>query len=148
MPGKLVLDESVVKELTRALVCNNYRIYCDNVFTSVQLFRDLLYMPVELLDPIEKNIRRTLKPLLKHGLGERGSVQRQMGNLLCSLWQDNKTVSVLSTYCDPGHGTVLRRQRDSTRKSYTCPTNIIDYKQYMNGVDHDDQILHDTLKKP
>ena len=34
------LGESV--ELTRALVGNNYRIYCDNFFTLVQLFRDLL----------------------------------------------------------------------------------------------------------
>ena len=30
--------------------------------------------------------------------------QRQAGNLLLSLWQDNKTVSVISINCQPGVG--------------------------------------------
>ena len=36
------LGEKVVKKLTRPLVGGNYHTYCDNFFTTVQLFEDLL----------------------------------------------------------------------------------------------------------
>ena len=41
----------------------------------------------------------------KKGLTTHGEYkQRQAGNLLLSLWQDNKTVSVISINCQPGVG--------------------------------------------
>ncbi len=36
------LGERIVKDLTRGLVGKYYTIYCDNYFTSIQLFDDLL----------------------------------------------------------------------------------------------------------
>ena len=66
--------------------------------------------------------------------------QRQDGNLICSLWQDNKTVCVISTNCQPGEGTVQRRQKDESKNIYTCPISAIEYNKYMGGVDLNDQL--------
>ena len=44
-------------------------------------------------------------------------------------------------YDDPAtNTTVLRRQRDGTKKSFTCQLATASYNQYMGGVDRGDQI--------
>ena len=60
--------------------------------------------------------------------------------MVFSLWQDNKTVSVLSTGSQPGEATVERRQKDATKHSYPCPNNIVEYNKFMGGVDRNDQM--------
>ena len=71
------------------------------------------------------------KPFLKKGLPERGDYKTiEKENCIFSLWQDNKTVSVLSTNCRNEEGTVTRKQKDGTRKTFTCPLNVIDYNKY------------------
>ena len=39
-----------------------------------------------------------------------------------------------------GQSTVLRRKKDGTRVSVTCPTAIEAYNKFMGGVDHGDQL--------
>ncbi len=47
----------------------------------------------------------------------------------------------MSTNTQPSStGTVLRRQKDGTRKSIPCPQAIIGYNQHMGGVDRGDQL--------
>ena len=138
------LGERVVKDLTKVLRGNYYRIFCDNYFSGIKLFDDLYKDSIYACGTLRLNrvgYPIDLKPLAKKGFTTRGEYkQRQDGNLLLSLWQDNKTVSVISTNCQPGEGVVKRRQKDGSKKSFPCPINIIDYNQYMGGVDHNDQI--------
>ena len=138
------LGEKVVKDLTEAISGKNYNIYCDNYFTSVILFKDLLKHNIYACGTIRctrKGYPDDIKPYLKKGLKERGDYKlRQEGNLLLSLWQDNKPVSILSTNCQPEESIVQRRQRDGTKKNYRCPTNVLEYNKYMGGVDHSDQL--------
>ena len=119
------LCEKVVKQLTRSLVNNYYTIYCDNYFTTIQLFNDLYKEGIKACGTIRSNrvgYPDDLKKHLKKGLPNRGDyLQRQCGNMVFSLWQDNKTVSVLSTGSQPGEATVERRQKDATKHSYPCP---------------------------
>ena len=37
-------------------------------------------------------------------------------------------------------GTVLRTQKDGSRKEVSCPIALVKYNQYMSGVDHCDQL--------
>ena len=139
------LGERVVKDLTRPLVGKNYTIYCDNYFSSVKLFEDLLSDSIYACGTLRSDrvgYPAEFKKHLKKGFKERGeSIQLRKGtNLVFSLWQDNKMVSVLSTNCQVGKGTAQRKQKDGTRLTVSCPHNIIDYNKYMGGVDRSDQL--------
>ena len=57
-----------------------------------------------------------------------------------SSWMDRKVVTVMSTTSQPEMGTVLHWQKDGTRITVPCPQSIIDYNQFMGGVDRGDQI--------
>ena len=134
----------MVKDLTEAISGKNYSIYCDNFFTSVNLFKDLLKRKIYACGTIHSNRKGypdDIKIYIKKGLKERGDYKlRQEGNLLLAFWQDNKPVSILSTNCQLDEGTVQRRQRDGTKKTYSCPTRVVEYNKYMGGVDHSDQL--------
>ena len=140
------IHERVVKDLTRNHVGKHYTVYCDNFFTSVQLFNDLLKDSIYACGTIRSNrvgYPDEFKPFLKKGLPERGDYKTiEKENCIFSLWQDNKTVSVLSTNCRNEEGTVTRKQKDGTRKTFTCPLNVIDYNKYMGGVDCNDRLQH------
>ena len=129
--------EKVVKDLTEAISGKHYSIYCDSYFTSVNLFQDLLTRKIYACGTIRSNRKGYLdgiKIYTKKGLKERGDYKlRQEGNLLLAFWQDNKPVSILSTNCQPDEGTVQRRQGDGTKKTYSCPTSVVEYNKYMGG---------------
>ena len=78
-----------------------------------------------------------LKAKAKSGIGSRGSTEyRQDGNMLVILWQDTKTVSVLSTNCQPHSETpVSRKQRNGSRVDVPCPESVRLYNLFMSGVD-------------
>ena len=65
---------------------------------------------------------------------------KQHGNSLVSLWQDTKTVSVLSTNQSPLQVTVSRRQKDGTHVDVPCPLAIKMYNVFIGGVDKHDQL--------
>ena len=138
------LGERVVKDLTRTLVGKNYTIYCDNYFTSVKLFDDLLTNSIYACGTLRSNrvgYPNEFKQYIKKGFSTRGeSKQIQRGEKVFSIWQDNKVVNLLSTNCNVGVGTVLRTQKNGSRQSIPCPLNIIHYNMYMGGVDRSDQL--------
>ena len=69
-----------------------------------------------------------------------------MKNLTVSVWQDNKTVSVIATDSDPTKPeSVQRKHKDGTSHTYPCPSAIADYNRYMGGVNSDDQLRGTTM---
>ena len=57
------------------------------------------------------------------------------------MWQDNRPVTLISTDSDPTTtSSVQRKKRDGTSTSYSCPNSLALYKQYMGGVDRNDQL--------
>ena len=65
----------------------------------------------------------------------------QYKNLTMSAWQDNKTVTVAATNCDPTvNEQVLRKQKDGTSIVVKCPQSVVLYNKYMGGVDRNDQL--------
>ena len=138
------LGERVVKNLTRTLVGKYYTIYCDNYFTSIKLFDDLLKDCIYACGTLRTNrvgYPTEFKRHLKKGLPKRGDcLQTQKEGKVFSLWQDNRLVNVLSTNWNKGMSTVLRTQKNGSRESIPCPYNIVDYNKYMGGVDQSDQL--------
>ena len=57
-----------------------------------------------------------------------------------SSWMDRKVVTVMSTTSLLDTGTVLRQQKDGSRIPVPCPLSIIDYNNFMGGVDRGDQV--------
>ena len=142
---ELGLGGNVVKRLTRNITGHNYAIYCDNFFTSATLFRDLLQDNIYACgtyNATRKCYPSDLKGKAKSRLGTRGNSEyRQDGSLLCTLWQDTKTVSVLSTNCQPhSEAPVSRRQKTGTRINVPCPESVRLYNQFMAGVETNDQL--------
>ncbi len=65
----------------------------------------------------------------------------QKGKVTGVSWKDNRVVNVLSTNTQPAAtSSVLRRQKDGTRISVSCPESIMTYNQHMGGVDRGDQL--------
>ena len=64
------------------------------------------------------------------------------GKVCASSWMDRKIMimTVMSTTSQPDAGTVLRRQKDGSRISVPCPLSIMEYNNYMGGVDRGDQV--------
>ena len=138
------LGGNVVKRLTRHITGHHHAVYCDNFFTSANLFKDLLQDKIYACGTYNHTCKcypRDLKPTAKSGLKKRGEYRyRQQGNLLVSLWQDTKTVSVLSTNQSPSEVSVQRRQKDGSRTQLPCPLSIKIYNLFMGGVDKNDQL--------
>ena len=50
-------------------------------------------------------------------------------------------MNVMATGYDPTEvDTVLRRQKDGSRKEISCPVTVAEYSKYMGGVDRGDQL--------
>lgn len=65
----------------------------------------------------------------------------QSDNVCASAWLDNKVVTVMYSGWDPEETkSVLRTQKDASRKALPCPAACADYNRYMGGVDHGDQL--------
>ena len=75
-------------------------IYCNNVFTGIPLFKDLLKNKIYASGTIysdKKFYPIAFKPTLKKRLKKRGEFKLlQHGSLLMTMWQDTKVVSVLA----------------------------------------------------
>jgi len=75
-------------------------------------------------------------------LNKRGESRTyQQDNLTISVWQDNRPVVLISTCSDPTTtNSVLRKGRDGTTATYSCPNSLALYNQHMGGVDRNDQL--------
>ena len=68
----------------------------------------------------------------------------QSGTVCASAWLDRKVVMKMYTGYDPKEsGTVSRRVKDGTKKSFPCPIALVEYNKYMGGVDRGDQLRGD-----
>ena len=100
------VGERVVIDLTRALMGHNNTVYCDNYFTTVSLFDNLLKDKIYACGTMRSDrigYPPELKKYVKKGLPNRGDYkQTTKDGILFSLWQDTKVVNVISTNCEMG----------------------------------------------
>jgi hypothetical protein len=68
------------------------------------------------------------------------SMFRTTGYVAAIKWQDNKPVTVLSTYHNTKHVTSVKwKNRDGTSSIIPCPAAVAEYNAIMGGVDRFDQ---------
>lgn len=109
------LGAGVVKCLTANLEGKHHQVF----FSVIDLFSELLDNGVYACGTLITNCLHfppELKPLTKKGLKKHGDSEvRQAGNLVLSIWQDNKAVTVLSTNAQSTTTVMVkRRQKDGT----------------------------------
>lgn len=137
------LTKNVVLSLCKKLEGKYYHLYCDNFFSSVDLFRDLFRRKIYACGTVRTNRKFWPVELKKQNLAkkDKGFMECfQDENLVAYGWMDNKPVFILSTNSDPTKPiTVPRKQTDGSKKDIPAPPSIQVYNQFMNGVDTADQ---------
>ena len=124
-----------------------YHAYFNNFFANVKMILDLLKDGVYGCGTLRTNrvgFPKDLKQIVKKRLKTRGeSVIQQCKaakELNISLWQDNRTVIVVSTNCNPTTATSVKQKlKNGTRISVPCPKSIQMYNTFMGRVDRNDQ---------
>ena len=82
------VEERVVNQLKEHLQGENYQIFCDNFFSSCNLFRDLLRQNIYACGTPRTNLCGYLDSLKGVRLKRGKQVFCQQGNLVASVWMD------------------------------------------------------------
>ena len=139
------LGANVISTLTKPYIKTFRHVYFDNFFTSVDLLLDLYQSGLYGCGTVRTNRKsfpQQLKPIVKKGMKERGeSKTYQHKNLTISAWQDNKTVTVEATNCDPTvQEQVSRKQKDGISIPVKCPL-LVAYLYHTFGNFHHKNIF-------
>lgn len=136
------LSTKVVTSLTQQYQHQNRQVFCDNYFTSVDLFQRLLQNETYACGTARPDRKEYPSELMVDANDmERGEHRfRQHGNLVACVWKDTKHVKMLSTMNHPESTTTVQRTlHDGSRVDVSCPQCIDEYNHNMSGVDMGDQ---------
>ena len=157
------LSYDVVTSLLEGFDGQGYKLFCDNFYTSPTLFRHLISIGVNACGTATVN-RKEFPPVLKPYVKKfkKKSVERgegcwfRDGRVVHVLWRDTKVVCLSSSF---QHATGMDKVERKIKgpgglvvKMVPAPPAVIDYNQFMGGVDMSDQcigyynLLHKTRK--
>ena len=150
-------------KLVQPFQFQGYLLYCDNFYSSLQLFKDLKQMGIQATGTVIKN-RRGIPPSVKklRDALSRSDVPRGTGyyirepgsEIIYVCWKDNKCVTMLSSgHSGSADGRTKRRVKDTNGHSVVVdvpqPSAIKEYNRFMGGVDKSDQYIsyHRVLRQ-
>ncbi|XP_038123493.1 piggyBac transposable element-derived protein 4-like isoform X2 [Cyprinodon tularosa] len=139
------LAHRVVMELARPYYGSYLSIYMDNFYTGVTLLEEMKTHGLNACGTVRAN--RTGLPknerLRKNTSMEKHEFRvAQKDDLTFCIWQDTKTVMVLSNHHDPTQtGTVNRKKDGANHVPLEVPASLADYQKHMKGVDLLDQMI-------
>lgn len=139
-PNCFGLGEKVVLYHTNDLFGKNHKVYFDNYFSSVPLAEYLLMNKVFCCGTIRQN-RKYLPSNLKSDKElTRGEFDYRVSNhdIAVFKWMDNKAVNLISNFHGSEREEIRRKQKDGSKKTFSCPKAINDYNKNMGGVDKAD----------
>lgn len=110
-------------------------IYADNYFISINLL-ETLYLNKNLACGTIKSNRRGFPPMMEEKEMKRGDSDFWVSNTIIRVfkWKDNRIVHFASNFHGTEDVTVKRTQKDGTRIDIKCPSEVMDYNKYMEGV--------------
>lgn len=139
----------IVIALCQSIKTKPATVFCDNFFSSPELFHILREnYGIFALGTIRINrIRGAEKVLPTEKImkkKERGSYAQVVGNknkLAIVKWNDNKPVTLISTYvaAEPIHK--IKRYSKEKKVDVECPQIVKDYNKHMGGVDLADMLI-------
>lgn len=140
------LGTRVVKKLCQGINHDDYDapilVVFDNFFTSFDLMKFLRTNNLFSVGTVrinKKELPPDMKKKQKMQRGEHKSFSKE--NVAAILWQDNRTVAMLTTAHNPDELiTVSRTEKNGSKVNVSCPKAIKDYTAYMRGVDRFDQL--------
>ncbi len=127
----------------------DYRLFCDNYFTSPSLVDHLLDYGIYYTGTVRTNRTGNL-PLRSKGLFKktsRGTMEGYSttdGRMCLVKWNDNSMVTMISSAYDwkEPPGKVLRWNKEQKAKTEVeCPSPVIQYNKSMGGVDKLDFLM-------
>lgn len=149
------VTEAVVVKLTEGLEHRGHHLYCDNYYTSPNLFLTLGRLGFGACGTVRTNRRGLPASIKSKEKMKKGEVKSaSTDGALAIKWMDKRPVTVLTSIHDDSSTTKRRRTRQSETgmEEIIKPTAIVDYNTYMGGVDKADQLLsyytfhHRTVK--
>ena len=136
------LCSRVLLELMSGL--DGHHLYTDNYYTSPEVYLALYNKGINCCGTIRVNRRGFPKELIHKKKEDRGFYDyRANGPLLAAVWYDRRFVYFVSTlHVGESQGiTVKRKNPDGSSSDVPCPPLLLDYQQYMQGVDRGDQMI-------
>ncbi|XP_046663034.1 piggyBac transposable element-derived protein 1-like [Homalodisca vitripennis] len=140
----------VVVRLSRCISPQNHQLYMDNFYTTVPLVVHLAKRNVHALGTVRRDRvpGNNLPSPSEFQAKERGFSTEKCAKveeveLSLVAWQDNKCVTLLSSFVGIGKQDKVGRYCKKTRsiKEINCPQVVNTYNQHMGGVDKINSIL-------
>lgn len=136
---------NVVVRLSRIIPKNeNYTLYFDNYYSTLNLLAFLAHEGIYCLDTVRRNRITNCKLPNEQDMKkeDRGTSYEFVGTLdnidISSIvWKDNKLVTLISTFVGQLPESSAKRYYKNTKtsKEVKCPHVIKEYNQHMGGVD-------------
>jgi hypothetical protein len=108
-----------------------------------ELFEDLLSKGVYAVGTLRPNRRGVPQDLVASADSlQRGQFEhRQKDRLVATVWMDRAPVYFLSTCVSPLEGATVKRRDDEGKEvTVNCPTVVVNYNNYVHGVDTVNQL--------
>ncbi|XP_006872930.1 PREDICTED: piggyBac transposable element-derived protein 4-like [Chrysochloris asiatica] len=139
--SSLSLGESVVLGLCHSWYHSHRLIAFSNYFTSYHLMKSMNERGLYAVGTVRAT-RKGLPDMLrrKDNLQHGEFRFRTKGCVSAIKWQDNKPVTILSTFHNPKDITIVKRKnKDGSTTVIPCPKAVAEYNAIMGGVDHFNQ---------
>lgn len=135
------LGERVVLSLCKEEFRKSKIVFFDNYFTSVPLLEKLRVEETWACGTVRSN-RKGLPSLVEDKTLKRGEYDCSFSSTGVGFfkWKDTKCVHLCSNFHGSESTEVKRKNKDGTTVSVKCPQIIVDYNNYMGGVDHADRL--------
>lgn len=122
------------------LLHKGYCLFIDNWYSSPTLYRELYNMETNVCGTARMNRKEMPRELKLHQLQKGEAVVFSTRDMAAIKWKDKKDVVLLTTMHSLDFAETGKTNRYTGQKSLK-PTVVIDYNQYMGGVDVGDQML-------
>ncbi|XP_065811306.1 piggyBac transposable element-derived protein 3-like [Labrus bergylta] len=139
----LGVGDDVVVKLCETLPSNqNYKVFADNLFSSVPLVLKLLQQKIYFVGTLRSNRLAGCqledeKSLAKRGRGSVDARVEKGGKGAIVKWYDNKSVFLISSYCaiDPQDKARRWSKSDKAFVEVSRPHIVKEYNTFMGGID-------------
>lgn len=129
---------STVMRVMDRFLDNGHTLYMDRYYNSITLTEELLSRNTQVVGTVQTN-RKGLPPAIKNQKLKRGEIiSFRRDRILCLKWRDKRDVTMISTIHDDS---TLPVQRRGEAEPVQKPACVVNYNEYMGGVDHSDQLL-------
>ncbi|XP_019744453.1 piggyBac transposable element-derived protein 2-like [Hippocampus comes] len=121
---------------------HNYKVFADNLFSSVPLVLNLLQRKIYFVGTLRGNRLAGCqleddKSLAKRGRGSVDARVEKKERLVIVKWYDNKSVTLISSYCavEPQDNARRWSKADKTFLEVRRPHIVKEYNTFMGGLD-------------